>query len=421
MLRHTTVLLSALTVLLVVFIIIYPDKAFQSSLQGLSIWWKVVFPALLPFLVVSELLIGFGVIHALAVLLEPLMRLLFRLPGAAGWALAIGVAAGYPAGAQAVGRLKQEKLVSLHEAERLLAVSHVGSPVLIISVVGVGFLHNAALGALLAVVHYASAFAAGWCLRFWPVSRKGTAPLDFNHAAPFPPRMLKTHRLRIVNRSLEAMRQAYLRDGRSFGKLLGDAVLSSVQALMVVGGYIMMFSVVIKVMALSRLTSVLENLIATAVPLGFSNDMIHSLIDGLIEVHLGTYGISQTASDALVWKTALLGAVLAWSGLSYHIQAKSLLQSSGVRYLPFLVSRILHAAFAFALTFLLWHPLNRWLDAGKPSSLTMGQTAENISSFDDWNGWSLWGHTLTWMMWMLVFGVCISLFLHRTHSWLKKS
>ena len=63
----------ALAGLVVVSIILFPDKAFQSSLEGLTIWWKLVFPALMPFLIMTELLIGFGVIQGTGVLLEPLM------------------------------------------------------------------------------------------------------------------------------------------------------------------------------------------------------------------------------------------------------------------------------------------------------------------------------------------------------------
>ena len=35
---------------LVVSLVLYPETAFNSSLEGLQIWWEVVFPALLPFL-----------------------------------------------------------------------------------------------------------------------------------------------------------------------------------------------------------------------------------------------------------------------------------------------------------------------------------------------------------------------------------
>ncbi|WP_339063402.1 hypothetical protein [Tepidibacillus marianensis] len=48
--HFTTTIAGLLTTLLAIAIITYPDAAFQASLQGLKIWWEIIFPALLPFL-----------------------------------------------------------------------------------------------------------------------------------------------------------------------------------------------------------------------------------------------------------------------------------------------------------------------------------------------------------------------------------
>src|SRR5690606_26491392 len=76
-----------------------PDEAVRASLAGLALWWNQVFPGLLPPLVLAELLAALGVLRGLAVLLEPAARTLFRLPGAAGWAISFGWTAGIPAAA----------------------------------------------------------------------------------------------------------------------------------------------------------------------------------------------------------------------------------------------------------------------------------------------------------------------------------
>ena len=69
-----------------------------SSIKGLDAWWSIVFPALLPFFIMSELLIGLGVVNFLGVLLEPVMRLLFNVPGAGAFVLAMGYTSGAPIG-----------------------------------------------------------------------------------------------------------------------------------------------------------------------------------------------------------------------------------------------------------------------------------------------------------------------------------
>jgi nucleoside recognition membrane protein YjiH len=75
----------------------YPGPGFEAAVRGIGIWWDVLFPALFPFLVISEMLLGFGIVHFLGTLLDPLMRPLFRIPGIGGFVVAMGFASGYPA------------------------------------------------------------------------------------------------------------------------------------------------------------------------------------------------------------------------------------------------------------------------------------------------------------------------------------
>ncbi|GAE91756.1 membrane protein [Gracilibacillus boraciitolerans JCM 21714] len=57
----------------------------SASQRGLEVWASVVFPSLLPFFIVAELLIAFGgVVHFIGVLCEPIMRPLFNVPGVGG-------------------------------------------------------------------------------------------------------------------------------------------------------------------------------------------------------------------------------------------------------------------------------------------------------------------------------------------------
>ena len=51
-----------------------PAGCLPGGLTGLKTWWNIVFPALLPFFIASELLMSFGVVHFMGVLLEPVMR-----------------------------------------------------------------------------------------------------------------------------------------------------------------------------------------------------------------------------------------------------------------------------------------------------------------------------------------------------------
>lgn len=119
---------SAIAVIITIFIIIFSEQAFDAALEGLKVWWEVVFPSLLPFFIIAEILMGLGVVHFIGALLEPLMRPLFKVPGVGAFAMAMGLASGYPIGAKITGNLRRKKLCSRIEAERLVSFTNTADP-----------------------------------------------------------------------------------------------------------------------------------------------------------------------------------------------------------------------------------------------------------------------------------------------------
>lgn len=389
--RLTTLCLGAAALALVICIILFPDQAFQASLQGLTLWWKLVFPALLPFLIITELLRGMGILHGLGALMEPLLRVLLRLPGAGGWVISLGFTAGMPAGASAVSALRTDGLLTQEEGERLLAISHMASPVFMVSVVGVGFLGSPAAGLALAVIHYAAALLLAVFHRFDSIRYASVK---------------KYARKGWLSHSFQAFHEARARDGRTFGKLLGDAVSSGVQQLFIIGGCMMMFSVLVHTLSLSGLPEVL----ASAVSLLGANSgealtLISALMTGLFEPHLGAYAMAQAAGashSSLYY--ALLSLLLAWGGLSTHAQVKSLTVSTDLRYSHFVRSRIHHGSISFVLTLISWKPLMGWMSQEQPVLANYGVYGS------DWNA----GHDSLWPFvspMMLQFGTVILILL----------
>src|SRR5690606_41700685 len=57
----------------------------------------------------------------------------------------------------------------------------------------------------------------------------------------------------LLDRALEALYQARARDGRPFGHLLGDVVRDSMVQMLFIGGTIMLFSVLLRVAAITGL------------------------------------------------------------------------------------------------------------------------------------------------------------------------
>lgn len=364
----TTIAFGLCAVILVVCIIYDPGRAFDATLQGLSVWWHIVFPALLPFLVLTEMLIAYGFVHGFGALLDPLLRRLLGVPGEAGYIFPLGLIAGFPAAAEAAAHLHRQGRITEKEASRLAASAFFCSPMLLIVVIGTGFMRTPALGVLLAAIHIVAGIAAAMTMALFHRSGKGVSSLSASAAssAANDPGPRTAGWPRSIVHSMENARRL---DGRSFGRLLGDTVSVSVQALMRIGGYILIFALVIQV--LSR-----------ALPKGFPD----FILPALFEVHLGSFQIAEADFASSALQAALLGAALGWGGLCGFVQVRAALKPAGIGGSgSFLLNRLLHGAYAYLLTLLLWKPVVQWFPGARPAYRDIAATKTAAAlAFDRW-------------------------------------
>lgn len=78
--------------------LIHPSSSLDAALRGLAVWWDVLFPSLFPFFVISEIMLGFGIVHLFGALLDPLMRPLFNIPGSGGFVVPWDMCQDIPSG-----------------------------------------------------------------------------------------------------------------------------------------------------------------------------------------------------------------------------------------------------------------------------------------------------------------------------------
>lgn len=342
-----TIILASLTTFVAFSLIAFPNDSFEASIRGLNIWWEVVFPSLLPFFITSELLIGFGVVRFIGVLFEPIMRPLFNVPGVGSFGWIMGMASGYPTGAKIAARLREEEQISRVEAERLVSFTNASSPLFIIGAVSIGFFHDAKLGVLLAVCHYGSNALVGLCMRFY-----GRAEEKRNAT-----RHKKTEKKFSIRRAFHEMHEMRISDERALGQILGDAVINSIKTLVMVGGFIILFSVLTKLfflIGLSPLIAIIFQFILSifSIPI----DMALPLFSGLFEITIGAQMISQKTATVLS-QAVLVSFIMGFNGLSVQAQVASILSGTDIRFKPYFLARFLHGALASILTVVLYIPL----------------------------------------------------------------
>ena len=335
--------------------------ALNASLRGVSVWWEVLFPALFPFFVLSELLLGFGIVHFMGTLLDPFMRPLFRLPGVGGFIVSMGFVSGYPVGARLTSRLMDQKLVSRDEGERLVAMTTTSDPIFLIGAVCIGFFGNPHAAPVLAAAHYSGALLIGIASRF---GKRGSDTIDIS-AVTVHRRSTKPGRWRTA---LSAMHRARLEDGRPLGILLQQSLQSSLALMMIVGGLVVFFSAALDLLVHGGLLTPVRQLAAQLLPVfGLAPQLSEAYMHGAFEVTLGAKAAAADSAIPLVDRIAVAAFVLSWAGLSVHAQVAGLMSSSGWRYWPFARTRLIHGLLAMLLVYAFWPLLYRG-DAGEAAS-----------------------------------------------------
>lgn len=342
-----TFIYSSFSIFLTIALIRFPDQSLEAGIRGLNMWWEVVFPSLLPFFITAELLLAFGVVKFFGILFEPIMRPLFNVPGSGSFGWMMGMASGYPTGAKITARLREEKQLSKIEAERLVSFTNNSSPLFIFGAISAGFFHDLKLGALLAVCHYTSNAMVGICMRFYGRKEEATD------------RKKKTSKQKVsLIKAFREMHESRIKANKPLGEILGDAVLNSIKTLVMVGGFIILFSVLIKLLFLvgisSAIATIWEQLL---IIIDFPTDLALPIFSGLFEITIGANMISQTMTDTLLQQAIIISFILGFNGLSIHAQVASILAKTDIRYLPYFFARILHGCFAVILTIILYKPL----------------------------------------------------------------
>jgi sporulation integral membrane protein YlbJ len=285
------------------------------------------------------------------------MRPLFKVPGVGGFVWAMGMASGYPAGAKLTARLRQEGQLTKTEAERLVSFTNCSNPLFIFGAVSVGFFNNAKLGVILALAHYLGNITVGLLMRFYGRNSKRPSQEE-KKARPS------------LRAALSALHRTRINDNRPIGKLLGDAVMSSIQTLLMIGGFIILFSVINKLLFHLGITAILAKGIEVVLALfHLPVELSIPFISGLFEITLGSQMTSQVQEATLMHQVVITSFILAFSGFSVQAQVASILAQTDINFKPFFFARIIHGFTASFYAFILWNPIyERFYNTEQPSN-----------------------------------------------------
>ena len=337
------IILYAFILFFIVTIIINPRQTIDAALNGMQLFTTAVFPSLFPFFVSTELLIHLGFVNIMGVLLEPIMRPMFNVPGNGAFAFSLGIISGYPVGAKTTVNLRQNNLCSKIEAERLLTFCNNAGPLFILGSVATAMFNHPGIGAMLFISHLCSALTVGFVFRFYKFKdtfSKKTAPNKPHH--------------NILKAVLLQIKRAKEKETRSFGEMLGDAICNAIHILLIIAGFIVFFSVFISLLNnLHIITFTSKILSVVLVPLGVDAALIPSMVSGFFEITTGIKLASSCASVNLAQRLIVTSVILGWAGLSVHCQVISIVSKSDIRIIPYIVGKACQGIISGFYTFIL--------------------------------------------------------------------
>lgn len=122
-------LLTVLMLFLIGCILTHSQISLSYAAMGLNLWFQKMIPSLLPFMILSGIMVRMKLTDRAAMVIYPIVKPLFRIRKNVCYAMLMGFLCGFPMGARVVDDLYQRQMITKREAEYLLAFCNNIGPV----------------------------------------------------------------------------------------------------------------------------------------------------------------------------------------------------------------------------------------------------------------------------------------------------
>lgn len=272
--------------------LIFPRQTFEGASNGLLLWFQIVLPTLLPFIILSNLLIHTNAVTYISTIVKPFVQKLFRVSDHGCYAIFVGFLCGYPMGAKVVADLIQTKKISQKEGQYLLSFCNNTSPMFIISfIVMQNFKNESLLFGTILILYLAPVLCSFLFRRFYKAQTRITSTKKLANVFHFDFQIFDT------------------------------GIMNGFETITKVGGYIILFSV---------LFSIFETLTFAQYALPF------------LEITNGIHWISNNIQPLYITFPLIL-TLTSFGGLCAVAQTNSMIQESKLTIFPYIIQKLITA------------------------------------------------------------------------------
>ena len=274
------------------------------TIYSIKIFINNIFPTLFPMFIISNLLIELNFPYYLGKLFKRIFYILFKAPPLASFIFFMSMFTGFPSSSKYLEDLRKKDLITDLDIEKTLMFTFFSNPLFIIGMIGGILFKNKKIGLYIFISHLLGNILTGIIFR--------------NHK---------------VNKNTNYMSYIKTSKNNNLLQVLENSITNSSLVLMNVFFFFYFFLLIISSL--------------------FSLDNIFSVfLAGIFEMTTGLKYLSNL-DISLYIKIYLSVFFISFGGLSVHFQIFSILNKRKIKYLPFLISRIIHSVISVIIIYII--------------------------------------------------------------------
>lgn len=272
-----------------------------------NIFLTKLLPALMPYILLTELIINLNIIDNLSFGFSKIICKLFRVPKCAASTIIISYLLGYPNAAKHIKNLYEAHKIDNTTCKKLVAFTNNASPAYIIGTIGIAMFNNIYIGIILLVSHMFASIIIG---------------ISYNSN-------------KIIIQQNNLISNSFNKISFSFDIIL-KSLINSVKTLSIIWGYTVIFSL-LPSLVLSKIT--LPN-------------HVYGLILGMFEI---SNGINMLASDTknFILSISLISFVLSFSSLMVIMQIYSFVYKINIKLGYIIKYKLIHGLLSSVITYII--------------------------------------------------------------------
>lgn len=346
-------------------LLLSPSLSVAAAKRGIDLWLYTVTPSLLPFFVFTDMLMSSSIHTKIGRIFERPVSRILGAPGEAAFIFVSSILSGYPTGARLIGEMRRAGTLSAEEAQAAMNFCSTSGPLFIVSAVGVGMLGSEKAGFIMLGAHCAGALLTGLLLNPHSLfneslSRLNSFRIKGRHSTGGGVRKEKQDNKRIrADSAVDSM-------PLSFADAMSGAVLRSLKTIGLIGGFIIIFTVLTEYITL--LGEVLGDIRIDSTELliftkSVNNDIILNITNILSYLCAAasavlemTVGCSRMAAEPLnlEMRAVICTFVISFGGLSVAAQTAGVLRGADIDMRSYMYAKLLHGLISAAIVMLIF-------------------------------------------------------------------